>query len=100
MNDVNCTSKHQSQQPCKYEYRFLGNDLWLGNNPDLIPIENLGESMDDNGLMHMESGTGRYSWETLLKNLNPVMDLFQCLLCSMSEHLRQVREPDSGNTHL
>ena len=52
---------------------------------------------------HQESGKGGYSEETLLKNLNTVLhdlefdeELFQNLLCSMPERLRQVREAGGG----
>ena len=55
--------------------------------------------------MHKEIGPGRYSEETLLKNLNMVLgglehdtDLFENLLCSMPERLRQVKEAEGGHT--
>ena len=64
------------------------------------PTENLGEIVKDRveKLMHLESGIGRYSHDTLLKILKIVLselefdnDLFESLLCSMPERLRQVR---------
>ena len=72
------------------------------------PTENLGEIVKDRveKLMHLESGIGRYSHDTLLKNLKIVLselefdnDLFESLLCSMPERLRQVREAEGGNTN-
>ena len=77
------------------------------NNPELNPTENLGEIVKNRveEKMHKETGPGRYSEETLLKNLNLVLneleydtDLFENLLCSMPERLRQVREAQGGHT--
>ena len=55
--------------------------------------------------MHQEIGPGRYSEETLLKNLNLVLkelefdtELFENLLCSMPERLKQVRDAEGGHT--
>ena len=58
------------------EIQFSGNDLWPGNSPDLNPTENLGEVVKNRveEKMHKEIGPGRYSEETLLKNLNMVLD--------------------------
>lgn len=87
--------------------QFWGNDIWPGNSPDLNPTENLGEIVKDRveKLMHMESGIGRYSWETLSKNLNTVLnelefdtELFESLLCSMPVRLEQVRKAEGGHT--
>mgnify|MGYP006362238671 FL=1 len=85
-----------------------GNEIWPGNSPDLNPTENLGEIVKDRieKLMHLESGIGRYSHDTLLKNLKILLselefdnELFESLLCSMPERLRQVCEADGGNTN-
>ena len=87
---------------------FWGNDLWPGNSPDLNPTENLGEIVKDRveKFMHAESGPGRYSEETLMKNLNTILteleydtDLFESLLCSMPERLKQVGEAEGGHTN-
>ena len=89
------------------EIQFWGNDLWPGNSPDLNPTENLGEVVKNRveEKMHKEIGPGRYSEETLLKNLNMVLgglehdtDLFGNLLCSMPERLRQVKDAERGPT--
>ena len=55
--------------------------------------------------MHLEKGRGRYSKETLRKNLEKVLtdlefdqDLFQELLCSMPKRLKQVRDANGGET--
>lgn len=86
---------------------FWGNNLWPGNSPDLNPTENLGEILKDKveALMHQEAGPGRYSQENLRKNLNSALldleydeNLFQNLLCSMPERLRQVRDSHGGET--
>ena len=78
-----------------------------GNSPDLNPTENLGEIVKDRvkKLMHKKIGPGCYSEETLLNNLNMVLneleydtELFESLLCSMPERLRQMREAEGGQT--
>jgi len=55
--------------------------------------------------MHQETSQGHYSHDTLMKNLNIVLhdlefdeDLFQNLLFSMPERLRQVREAGGAET--
>lgn len=87
--------------------KFWGNNMWPGNSPDINPTENLGEIVKHRveRLMHLEKGQGRYSRETLQKNLDIVLtelefdeELFQDLLCSMPDRLRQVREANGGET--
>lgn len=103
-----CMKANKTQEYLKRkEIQFWGNDLWPGNSPDLNPTENLGEVVKNRveEKMHKEIGPGRYSEETLLKNLNMVLggfehdtDLFENLLCSMPERLRQVKEAEGGHT--
>lgn len=87
--------------------KFWGNDMWAGNSPDLNPTENLGAIVKERveRLMHLENGQGRYSRETLEKNLNIVLnelefdtELFEDLLCSMPKRFEQVRNANGGET--
>ena len=70
---------------------------------DFISIAIVKSRVDQ--LMHLETGCGRYSRETLQKNLDIVLaklefdvNLFQYLLCSMPARFRQVREANGGET--
>ena len=104
-----CMKANQTQQYLKNKgIPFWGNDLWPGNSPDFNPTENLGEIVKNRveEKMHKEIAPGRYSKETLLQNLDAVLealeydeDLFQSLLCSMPERLRQAREAQGGHTN-
>ena len=103
-----CMKANATQQLLRDQgMKFWGNDLWPGNSADLNPTENLGEIVKDRveRLMHLEKGTGRYSKDTLRKNLNIVLsqlefdqNLFQELLCSMPERFQQVRRASGGET--
>ena len=87
--------------------KFWGNEMWPGNSPDLNPTENLGEIVKDRveRLMLLEQGRGRYSKETLRRNLDSVLaelefdqELFENLLCSMPRRFQQVRNSNGGET--
>ena len=86
---------------------FWGNDVWPGNSPDLNPAENIGSIIKDEveGLMLQETGKGRYSVETLKKNLITVLEslenrteLFEDLLCSYPSRLAAVRRANGKHT--
>jgi len=81
--------------------------MWPGNSPDLNPTKNVGEIVNDRveHLMHLEEGRGRYSKDTLRKNLDIVLselefdqNLFQGLLCSTPKRFQQVRAASGGET--
>jgi hypothetical protein len=86
---------------------FWGNDVWPGNSPDLNPAENVGAHMKDEveALMMQETGKGRYSVETLKKNLVIVLEslengteLFEDLLCSYPSSLEAVPRAQGQHT--
>ena len=86
---------------------FWGNDVWPGNSPDLNPAEHNGAIIKDEveGKMLEERGQGRYSVETLKKNLISVLEslenrteLFEDLLCSYPSRLRAVRDANGDHT--
>jgi hypothetical protein len=103
-----CMKANATQQLLRdQKMKFWGNDMWPGNSPDLNPTENVGEIVKDRveRLMHLEEGRGRYSKDTLRKNLDIVLselefdqNLFQGLLCSMPERFQQVRAASGGET--
>ena len=74
---------------------------------EIEKIKTLGEIVKDRveRLMHLEQGRGRYSKETLRRNLDLVLtelefdqELFEDLLCSMPRRLQQVRNSNGGET--
>jgi hypothetical protein len=86
---------------------FWGNDVWPGNWPDLNPAEHIGSIIKDEveAKMAQQRGPGRYSVETLKKNLIEVLesledktDLFEDLLCSYPARLKAVREARGQHT--
>src|SRR5215469_515300 len=89
-----------TQQLLKAEnVEFWGNDIWPGNSPDLNPAEHVGAIIKDEveARMLVEVGKGRYSVETLKKNLILVLEslenrieLFEDLLCSYPSRLKAV----------
>ena len=100
-HESECHSTTVARECCQ----FWGNSMRSENSPDLNPTENLGAFVKERveRLMHLEKGKGRYSRETLQKNLKIVLldlefekDLFQDLLCSMPDRFRQIREANGG----
>jgi len=86
---------------------FWGNDVWPGNSPDLNPAEHVGAIIKDKveAKVVSESGPGRYSVETLRKNLTEVLEsledeteLFENLLCSYPARLKAVRDARGQHT--
>jgi transposase len=86
---------------------FWGNDIWPGNSPDLNPAEHIGAIIKDEveAKMIQEHGPGRYSVETLKKNLIEVLEsledkteLFENLLCSYPSRLKAVRDARGQHT--
>jgi hypothetical protein len=87
---------------------FWGNDVWPGNSPDLNPAEHVGAIIKDEveAKMVREQGRGRYSVETLERNLIEVLEslenrteLFENLLCSYPARLKAVRDARGQHTH-
>lgn len=103
-----CMRAKATQQLLKANnVEFWGNDVWPGNSPDLNPAENVGAIIKDEVEARMleERGPGRYSVETLKRNLILVLEglenrteLFQDLLCSYPSRLRAVREAHGQHT--
>jgi len=95
-----CMRAKATQQLLKAEnVEFWGNDIWPGNSPDLNPAEHVGAIIKDEveARMLVEVGKGRYSVETLKKNLILVLEslenrieLFEDLLCSYPSRLKAV----------
>jgi len=82
------------------DVKFLSNDIWPGNSPDLNVTEQIGRIIKDEVEKKMlpESGHSRYLEETLemhisdvLKNMETNTDLFETLLCSYPSRLRAVK---------
>lgn len=87
---------------------FWGNDVWPGNSPDLNPAEHIGAIIKDEveAKMIQERGPGRYSAETLRRNLIEVLEsledrteLFEALLCSYPARLKAVRDARGQHTN-
>jgi len=95
-----CMRANATQQLLKQQnVEFWGNDIWPGNSPDLNVAEDVGAILKDEveTLMRGETGPGRYSYETLRKNVENVLkslenrrDLFINLLCSYPDRLKAV----------
>ena len=90
-----------------HNVEFWGNDVWPGHSPDLNPAEHIGAIIKDEVevLMLQERGPGRYSVETLKKNLVRVLErlenrieLFEDLLCSYPSRLEAVRKARGQHT--
>lgn len=103
-----CMRAKATQQLLKANnVEFWGNDIWPGNSPDLNPAENIGSIIKDEVEARMleERGPGRYSVETLKRNLEIVLEslenrteLFEDLLCSYPSRLDAVRTAHGQHT--
>lgn len=103
-----CMRANSTQQLLKENnINFWGNDVWPGNSPDLNPAEHIGSIIKDEVEARMleERGLGRYSVETLNKNLEIVLkdlenrtELFEDLLCSYPSRLEAVRAAQGQHT--
>ncbi len=89
------------------DVKFLSNDIWPGNSPDLIVAEQIGRIIKEEVEKKMlsESGHSRYLEETLkmhisdvLKNMKTNTDLFETLLCSYPSRLRAVKNANGRHT--
>ena len=104
-----CMRANATQQLLKNEkIEFWGNDIWPGNSPDSNPAEHLGAIVKDEVevLTLEERGKGRYSVETLKKNVEIVLrnvqnrtHLFEDLLCSYPSRLKAVRDCNGQHTN-
>jgi len=103
-----CMRANATQQLLKdNNIDFWGNDVWPGNSPDLNPAEHIGAIIKDEVEAKMldERGPGRYSVETLKKNLEAVLEdlenrteLFEDLLCSYPSRFDAVRKAHGQHT--
>lgn len=103
-----CMRANATQQLLKENgIDYWGNDIWPGNSPDLNAAESIGAIIKDEveTLMLKESGQGRYSKETLQRNLENVLrslenreDLFLNLLCSYPNRFKAVLRAQGGHT--
>ena len=103
-----CMRANATQQLLRAEnVDFWGNDIWPGNSPDLNPAEHIGAIIKDEVEERMlkEVGKGRYSVETLKKNLILVLEslenraeLFEDLLCSYPYRLKAVHDAKGKHT--
>ncbi|CAF3900949.1 unnamed protein product [Rotaria sp. Silwood2] len=89
------------------DVKFWGNNIWLGNSPDLNVAEHIGIIIKDEVEKKMlsEPGHSRYFEETLkmhisdvLKNMQTDTDLFETLLCSYPSRLRAVKNANGRHT--
>lgn len=86
---------------------FLSKSEYPGNSPDLNPTEDLGAILKNRveDLMLKERGVNRYSRQTLMQNLQIVLqdlesdsELFENLLLSYTDRLSAVRSANGGQT--
>ena len=86
---------------------FFSKSEYPGNSPDLNPCEDVGAIVKDRveGKMVHERGQGRYSRETLVRNIREVLiemefstDLFEKLLLAYPRRIEAVREANGGHT--